>query len=185
MKKYLVVILAYLCYLNISYANTNESLFPLDTFFHGSPNNNIEEIDTATEDSVFATPSIALASCYLFRWYDDWVNQIVLWKDNPNDYTITMVISDKDRFLKIDNGGSIYLLPRLGFNYNENKGLRIFEWVTNKKVIPYDKLEYVSALEAMKKYGVKVYFLDQEEWQNYKFFSEEQKKEYLDTKKPE
>lgn len=55
---------------------------------------------------VFASPSIKLAGCYLFKWDDSWVHQSISTIDNNK---ITMLISDKSRFAKIDSGGAIEL----------------------------------------------------------------------------
>jgi hypothetical protein len=106
---------------------------------------------------IFATPSLQLASCYLFRWDDSWVNQSITTQSN-NDYQVIMVISDKQKFEKLDKGGSIYLLPVANFTFKEGKSLGIYEWTSRQSVQPIIELRFNSALEAMKKFGVQVYF---------------------------
>ena len=48
--------------------------------------------------------------------------------DNPGDYEVYMVISDRASFKKIDKtGGDIYILPINSFKFDGSKGLGIFE----------------------------------------------------------
>jgi hypothetical protein len=149
---------------------------PLDVLYHGSTNNNIKVFEPRNNNIrdkeegpvVFATPSLKLASCYLFRWDDSWVHQSIFWKDsNKADYHVVMVISDKIKFEKKDNGGTVYILPSQGFDFEEHKGLGIYEWTHKGAVIPILKIDFSSALVAMEKLGVKVYFVEQEQFQHY------------------
>lgn len=149
---------------------------PVDALYHGSTNSNIRVFepknnhirDKKEGPVVFATPSLKLASCYLFKWEDSWVHQSISWKDeNIADYQVIMVISDKQRFHKEDNGGAVYILPSQGFDFDEHKGLGIYEWTHNGSVIPILKIDFSSALTAMEKFGVKVYFVTQDQFQHY------------------
>lgn len=90
-----------------------------------------------------------------------------------------MVISDKIRFKKEDHGGSIYILPSAGFTFNKHKGLGIHEWTQNSSVTPILKMDFSSALLAMKKMGVKVYFIEQEQFQHYLSLPEDLQEEFL------
>ena len=71
-----------------------------------------------------------------------------------------MLISDKDRFIKVDKGGAIYKVPSGNFSCDAEKGLGTNEWVSMSPVQPLSKRVYVSGLDAMIKSGVKVYFTD-------------------------
>lgn len=165
---------------------------PIDVVYHGSTNLNIKTFEPKSEHIrdpnegpvVFATPSIALASCYLFKWDDSWVHQLISWKDNnKSDYEITMVISDKKKFQKDDLGGAIYFLPARGFGFSENKGLGIYEWINKGKVSPYTQMNFSSALKAMKTFKVNVYFVDKAQFDRYINLSGEEQQKYLSTLK--
>lgn len=149
---------------------------PVDVLYHGSTNSNIKVFeprnnhirDKEEGPVVFATPSLKLASCYLFSWDDSWVHQSISWKDgNIADYQVIMVIADKKRFDKEDDGGAVYILPSQGFDFEEHKGLGIYEWTHNGPVIPILKIDFSSAFAAMQKFGVKIYFVTQDQFQHY------------------
>jgi hypothetical protein len=161
---------------------------PVDVLYHGSTNSNIKVFEPRSEHIrdtdegpvVFATPSLKLASCYLFRWDDSWVHQSISLKDdNIADYQVIMVISDKKRFNKEDKGGSVYLLPSEGFSFEEYKGLGIYEWINKGFVTPNLKIDFPSALVAMETLGVKVYFVEQEQFQHYLSLLGDDKKQFL------
>ncbi|MES2215577.1 MAG: hypothetical protein V4485_06195 [Pseudomonadota bacterium] len=148
----------------------------VDVLYHGSPDANIkifepkeEHIRNNNEGAVvFATPSLRLASCYLFRWDDSWVHQSISWKDgNKADYQVTMVISDKERLEKEDHGGAIYILPIQGFSFDESSGLGVYEWTSKDAATPITHINFVSSLDAMQKLGVHVYFVEPSEFKHY------------------
>lgn len=164
------------------------NFIPGDVLYHGSTNTNITVFEPRSNSVrgkkegpvVFATPSLKLASCYLFHWDDSWVEQSISLKNgNVFNYQITMVISDKTRFKKEDHGGSIYILPPEGFTFNKHTGLKIYEWIHNSSVTPILKMDFSSALLAMEKMGVKVYFIEQEQFQYYLSLPEDLQKEFL------
>ena len=90
-----------------------------------------------------------------------------------------MVISDKSRFIKTDSDGAIYLLPINKFQFDKDKGLGRYECVNKEKIIPYTKLEFSSALEAMKKFGVKICFATKEQFKFYITLSGKEQSEFL------
>ena len=150
---------------------------PIDVVYHGSINNDIVTLEPRSEHTrdeiegavVFATPSIRLASCYLFRWDDSWVHQSIAWKhNNKADYEINMIIGDYEKFTKsASSSGTIYLLPARSFRVYENKGLGIYECVSKEKITPLAKIPFSSALQAMKTLGVNVYFLNKAQFKFY------------------
>lgn len=179
-----VLIYVILC---ISSVNA-EQLAPVDVLFHGSSHTDITQFNPRAEhvrDSkegkmIFATPSIKLASCYLIRWDDSWIFQFITSDNqNRNNSEITMVISDRERFNKLDKGGVIYLLPADNFSYDKEKGLGIYEWVSRESVSPVAKLYFVSALQAMKNFGVKIYFVDKKQFRKLLSLSGEKWNNYL------
>lgn len=161
---------------------------PVDVLYHGSTNSNIKVFeprnnhirDTEEGPVVFATPSLKLASCYLFSWDDSWVHQSISWKGgNIADYQVIMVISDKKRFDNADKGGAVYILPSQGFIFEERKGLGIYEWTNKSSVTPTIKIDFPSALVAMETLGVKVYFVEQEQFQHYLSLPGDKQEQFL------
>ncbi len=184
---------------NIAFANTKSKgeitqSVPIDVVFHGSPNNNISIILPAVEHIrngkegpvVFATPSIALASCYLFRWDDSWVHQFI--SDNSQTgYEVYMIIGNKEKFYKLNNGGTIYLLPIHSFTFNKvNKklGLGIYEYTSKESITPFTKIRFTSPLHAMKLFGVKVYFLNDAQFSSYLKFNFTEREKFLERFNP-
>jgi len=159
--------------LNTTFAQNSVTFKPQilsDVLYHGSPHSDITILDPRVghvrdnkgSTVVFATPSIRLASCYLFRWDDSWVHQFISTNDDGS-YEVYMVISGRKRFDDNDSGGAIYLLPSKGFYFEKKKGLGIYEMFSRYKVMPSAEIRFVSALDAMKKFGVKVFFVSPEQ----------------------
>lgn len=119
--------------------------------------NSIHRRDKDEGGQVFATPSIALASCFLFRWDDSWVNLSTL--TSKQQSRVVLIIGDKERFLQQDKGGSIYLVPPQTFKFDPNKGLGCYEGVSPTPVTPYGQINFDSALHAMATLGVEIYFV--------------------------
>lgn len=149
---------------------------PVQDLYHGSTNSNLIVLepkrDNVREEAegsvVFATPSESLASCYLFRWDDSWVSQVVLQDDERlGKNHVIMIISDRERFAREDQGGSIYRLSIQGFDMDEDKGLGIFEWTSKAPTTPLSKRDYPSSLVAMQELGVNIVFLTREGFANY------------------
>lgn len=175
-------------YIPLAKQKIPQGFVPVDVLYHGSTssditvfeprNNNIRDIEEGSV--IFATPSLKLASCYLFRWDDSWAHQSILWKDgNIADYQVIMVISDQKRFDDLDKGGAVYILSSQGFDFDEHKGLGIYEWTNKNSVIPVLKIDFPSALVAMKKLGVKVYFVEQEQFNDYLSLQGDEKEQFL------
>jgi hypothetical protein len=132
--------------------------------FHGSPNKNITLFKPKVESFrdknegpiVFATPDKALSSMFIVPSNDLWTHSGLFGKVHY------FVCSDKDRFKKLDKGGSIYTVDSKYFVYDLNKGLGDKEWTSKTAVKPITKENISSALETMIDLGVQVYFVDQE-----------------------
>lgn len=129
--------------------------------YHASPNKHIEIFEPRNEHVrdinegpvVFATPHKDLASCFLFKNDDSWVNI-----SRFNDVQV-IIISDSEKFVVEDQGGSIYELP-VGTFLHEIRGDAKDEWTSRVAVKPKDKIDYSSSLKAMLELGVQVYFVD-------------------------
>ncbi|MFH1643599.1 MAG: hypothetical protein ABIA74_00280 [bacterium] len=139
--------------------------------FHASKNKNIKVLEPkqihgrSKEEGklVFATTHIGFASIFMSRHEDSWQKSGSF--DNGPFY---FICSDKERFLKEDIGGAIYVLSSKDFYADLTKGIRINEWVCRHVVKPLTKLEFDSTLNAMMSFGVQVYFVDKEAFNEIK-----------------
>lgn len=138
--------------------------------YHGSSNRQIERFeprsekvrDTKEGPKVFATSDKRMASVFIVGADDSWANSGM---HNGVPY---IIISDRERFEKLDQGGATYHLPGDTFESDPNKGLREIEWTSSEPVEPFHKEEHASALEAMLEHGVQVYFVDPETYEAWK-----------------
>jgi hypothetical protein len=132
--------------------------------FHASRNANIEKFEPRAEKvrdaeegpRIFATPSRAMASIFLVDSDDSWV------QSGAMDGVPYIIISDEERYRKLDVGGYIYSLPTDTFENDPEKGLRELEWTSSEAVTPVATEFVPSALEDMLNQGVKVYFVEPE-----------------------
>lgn len=133
-----------------------------EKLYHASSNRSIEQFvpradkvrDPAEGPRVFATPDKRMSTVFLVGTDDSWANSGAF---NGVPY---LVISDKERFTKLDQGGAIYHLPSASFENDPEKGLGELEWTSKEAVTPTGKEEHESALDAMVNHGVQVYFVD-------------------------
>jgi hypothetical protein len=137
-----------------------------DILYHASPNKDLEIIEPKRTLSknrcigkyVFATSDKKLAAMYLatkgnatlmgFEHKNPWIVICA----NPNDY------------LEKDQGGAVYTLPAKTFSKTPQKGLEYSEMVSKKKVKPINKTIYKTSLQAMSEQRIKVYFVEQEKF---------------------
>ncbi len=130
--------------------------------YHASQNRNLKIIKPKNKSSrdknegkvIFATSSKALASCFIVPTDDSWTNIGI---KNGKTY---ILISDKKRFLELDKGGVIYSISSESFNFDENLGMKEMEWTSKKPIKILDREVFTSGLEAMKKLGVEIKFID-------------------------
>jgi len=130
--------------------------------YHASPNRQIERFEPRAErvrrpdegPRVFATPEIASATKFMMDSDDSWVS---LGQTNGVEFA---VYGDRDKFLQLDQGGAVYVLPSESFAVDQPDE-HPDEWTSPKPVMPIEKIEYDSALEAMLSNGVQVFFVDQ------------------------
>jgi len=81
------------------------------------------------------------------------------------------ICAEEKKFKEMDIGGSIYLLPPNGFEPAPEVGADV--WVNPNSVIPIGKEEISSAIEAMIKAGVQVYFVSEEIFERFRKFPED------------
>lgn len=128
--------------------------------YHGSPHKSIKELeprrkyfrDPKEGPKIFATQELSLATCFLLEG----ITSSGLFGDTP----YAVIIGDREEIIKNDKGGHIYVLPSDKFESDPHKGLREYEWTTDQRVEPIKTIEYKSAVDAMIKNGVQVYFVD-------------------------
>lgn len=131
--------------------------------YHASKSSSIEKFeprigkrrDENEGAQVFATPSKAMATIFLVETDDSWT------QSGAMDGAPYIIISDRERFEKLDTGGTIYSLPSDNFESDPEKGLRELEYASKEEVEPVDSEFFPSALDAMLENGVKVYFVDE------------------------
>lgn len=133
-----------------------------EKFYHASSNREISELEPrrishrSDEEGelLFATPDIACATMFLTRIYD---------KDSRKGFSngiYYFVIADKDKFIELDKGGTIYELPNANFTLDPTKWNK--EWATKEKVKPTNAIHFDSSLRAMIENGVRVYFVSKD-----------------------
>ena len=81
------------------------------------------------------------------------------------------VCADEKKFREMDMGGSTYLLPPNGFEPAPKVGANV--WVNPNSVIPIGREEISSAIQAMIKAGVRVYFVSEEIFERFRKFPED------------
>jgi hypothetical protein len=138
-----------------------------DKLFRGTRKQGIEEFDPKNNKKfrdknegpvVFATPDKAFASMFLVPEADD--SWTIKGRLNGNWYT---VIADREMYEQLDKGGSIYEIDDLDdFYCDEQKGMGKCEWVNKEKIKPAKEEQFDSALDAMLRAGVQVYFVDKD-----------------------
>jgi len=127
-------------------------------FYHSSPNCDLKYIEPRKNtvpigfnegEVVFATDSLPFSTMFIVPHDDSWANGGTF-----NDVPY-FVISDKERFLKADKGGCIYLVSSKSFvQYNRR------ELFSKEKIKVQHKIRFESGLMAMIILGVQVYFTD-------------------------
>lgn len=134
--------------------------------YHGTPHRGLIDIkpvrrtyrDESEGAVIFASPHLDVASMFIKGLDDTWVKK---WKFQENG-PMFFICRVGERFKKDDSGGAIYLLPATSFECDTHKGMGVDEWVSRKTITPLTSFEYDSALDAMLRLGVQVYFVDDE-----------------------
>lgn len=135
--------------------------------YHASQNPDIDVLEPRAESVrdpnegpvIFATPNLPYATVFLINSDDSWTSK------GRFGGTFYTVISDKNRFLEADKGGTIYTLPNDTFYCDPEKGMGRNEWVSKEAVKPIEKKHYKSGIEAMIDASVQIYFVDKQTFQ--------------------
>lgn len=141
--------------------------------YHGSPNKDLDVLkpmnltvrDPKEGEVIFATKDKMYASVFIVPSDDSWSHICAFSSgtEGPEgklERKQYAVFADKERFEKSDKGGAIYKVPAGSFNLDNKYGST--EWTSREPVKPVSKEEFASGMEAMKKYGVVVLFVDME-----------------------
>ncbi len=127
-------------------------------FYHASPECDLKYIEPRRKtipqdfqegDVIFATESLSFSTMFLITHDDSWANGGTF---NEIPY---FVISDKDRFMKNDKGGCVYLVDSKAFKKLNNK-----EWYCKKKLKIRGSIHFSSGFMAMLVMGVQVYIVE-------------------------
>lgn len=129
--------------------------------YHASPNRNLKIIEPRAESVrdekegavVFATPDKAESSKFLVPSDDSWTRKMRF-----GDIHIH-IISDRERYIEADKGGTIYKLSPETFEHDKTRGTNT-EWTSKVAVKPIGREDYESGLQAQLDNGVQVYFVD-------------------------
>jgi len=135
--------------------------------YHASESKTIKEFepknwtkrDSKEGPVVFATSDKAYASMFIVPSDDSWTLK-GRYGDKSSVYAWHIIVNGRDRFTNVDKGGSIYNLPVESFSYDVNRNMADIEWTSQIPVRPKGQTNYKSGLEAMKKLGIKVYFVN-------------------------
>jgi hypothetical protein len=138
--------------------------------FHASPSTDISELEprneypryTGESNLVFATPHEELAAMFLSPRTIN--TEIGIYDD---EYVI-FINADEATYAEQDQGGAIYSLPIETFETDTTSGMRENEWYSKTPVKPIDKTVYRTSFEAMEKFNVKRYFVDDDTFQKIK-----------------
>lgn len=128
--------------------------------YHGSAHKNTEKIEprnVSVRDEnegpvVFATQELGLATIFMAKGITE--------SGKFGDVSYAVIVNTKENYIKDDTGGHVYVVPSDSFENNPDIGLGEYEWTSKEAVVPVDKIEYPSKLQAMLNNGVQVYFID-------------------------
>ena len=131
--------------------------------YHASPDSNLKAIvpkrtmskDVYIGDFVFATTNKKLAAMYLA------IRGVSTLMHHASDTPFIVMSSSPDEYLRSDPGGAIYTLPGATFEPTPQLELSESEMVSRVRVEPLDKEVFKTSIEAIKRHGVAIYFVNQ------------------------
>jgi hypothetical protein len=135
--------------------------------YHASSNKNIKVLEPRQESVrdpnegpvIFASQDKSYTSCFLTPTNNSWV-KISKYTSSSHPPIYLIVISDEERFKKLDKGGAIYYLSPKDFYLDKSKSL--IEWTSKNEVKPIKKDVFDNSLDAMINNNVIVYFCNTE-----------------------
>jgi hypothetical protein len=135
--------------------------------FHASPSTDILEFEPRNEypryageaDLVFATPHEELAAMFLSPRGIS--TEIGIY----DGLYVIFINADEAAYAEQDHGGAIYSLPVETFEMDTDNGMRENEWYSKSPVKPLGKTVYRTSIEAMEKFNVRRYFVNDDTFQ--------------------
>lgn len=133
-----------------------------EVLYHGSPDENIEIFEPHVSYGsgeqfgklVYATHDLATATIFLAQ------HKKVMSSGHFGGISYVLITDSREEFIKMDQGGCIYILPSETFTTEKGRGMGEFEWASPVPVKPIKKVKYPSALKAMLENEVQIYFID-------------------------
>lgn len=134
----------------------------MTVLYHASPDKSLTIINPRKTlskndyigDYVFATSNKKLAVMYLATKG----NATYMEPQAKQPYIV--ISSDSNKYLATDRGGAVYSVSANSFEKTPQTGLEDYEMVTKNSVKPIGKEVYKTSVEAMRKYGIEIYFVD-------------------------
>lgn len=131
--------------------------------YHASPDSSLKAIapkrtmskDVYIGDFVFATTDKKLAAMYLAT------RGVATLMHHASDTPFIVMSSSSGEYLQSDAGGAIYTLPGATFEPTPQHELSESEMVSRVMIEPLHKEVYKTSIEAMKRHGITIYFVDQ------------------------
>ena len=115
-----------------------------------------EKIGQGEQQIVFASPSLAFASCFLMDWDDDWCHLFAL-----QNRQIHFSHRDAEKFARQSAlPGSIYVMKAADFRHEPALGKDKIEWVARDVCKPLFEIPVPAAIDAMRQLGVSHYAVD-------------------------
>lgn len=75
---------------------------------------------------------------------------------------VVFINSNEESYTRYDKGGAIYTLPVDSFETDSIHGMGEIEWYSKVPVMPIDKVIYQTSIEAMSKFNVDHFFVDED-----------------------
>lgn len=148
---------------------THEGVEKPKYLFHGTPVAGIKNFHPRVSlgsgevdgPQVFATDDLAWASIMMSSVGKRWSSG----KYEGGWYAVIPLT--RAEFIAQDKGGYLYALPSISFIKNGRSGVSEHEWKSPVSVEPVATKHITSVLDEMKRLGVKVYFVTDEEYSQY------------------
>lgn len=120
--------------------------------YHGSTQKRLGELCPLNQ-FLFASHDIRVASVFLAGAKRAACVQI-------QNLMFAFIADPRSDILSADRGGALYVVDGKTFRPHRAVANRCIEWVTVEKVTPVATLEYRSGLQAIVRFGARLYFVD-------------------------
>ena len=133
-----------------------------EKLYHASPSTDVLKFEPRNEyprytgeaKLIFATPYEELAAMFLVP--RDIETEISIYGDRY----VVFINSNEESYVERDKGGAIYTLPSESFETDSVHGMGEIEWYSKVPVTPISKVVYRTSIEAMDRFNVDRFFVD-------------------------